>query len=1133
MEKLTRRDWTFLAICIAVFATSLLVALTNFSRAFPEASIEFRYDRSASRAIAERVLQGEGIDPSSLRHTAVFDADEAAKIFLERTLGLEKASVVMRQDVHLWFWRHRWFRPMQEEEYAVDVAPTGQIVAFSHHVPEKRAIPTPDAATARATAKSFLTRNGVALSSIHLVSQSERNLPHRVQRIFTWESSSIRPGGASYRYDVTIDGGVIGAFTQHVRVPDEWQRTYRELRSKNLLAGKVDTVFLIITMIAALAVFIVRLRRGDMRLRFLIGVGVVAIVLTAGVSVNSFPSALAEYDTTSSYSAFLAQFSFGTVLQALGTAMLLIVICGAGEVLYRERLPQHLAISRIWTPRALGSKRVFRSFVLAYTLVAFFLAYQVVFYLVVGHFGAWAPADIPYDDILNSALPWVAVLFAGFFPALSEEFLSRAFSIPFFHRLLRSRIVAIVVAGFIWGFGHSTYPNQPFFIRGLEVGLAGVLLGFLFDAFGLLPLLIWHYTVDAFYTSMLLFRSHNAYYIGSAAVASFIFAIPMLLSIALYLRRGGFVPDDDLTNATMPVTAPPPPVAAGTAIELPAATPLTHRALIVCAVAILAAGVVIAMHPASPDDAVDYRITRSKAKEIAAAHMKRLQPSSHAAGAAVGAPPYSRAIATTSEGFRSWAAQSRREDGGGPGSFDSTAAEYMLRRGLSMQKLVAIFRSKIEAGTWTVRFFTPMQTDEFFVEVDPRTSRTIGYHKYQAETNAGARLDQAHALAIALPAFRLYGLDPAAFALKEALTFPQPNRRDWLFHFQETQPIVADAFRRATIRVAGSEVTQFNVTVKVPDEVYREASLETLRNVILMVLKIAGGMVAVTTLVTGFVIAAMGRRPRWDRALRWTLVLAVIPILSAAAGYEDALFGYNTSVRWDTFFAGLSVDVLRGIGLRLGAIFLAFAVIDAAFPAAFAVLSREGRTRFGRSAVVAAFTAIAAALAIRGFVQFVADRFAGSAMVSLDISNLVVIAFPAAMATGNAIFNAVIGSAVAACFAVAFGTMRKRRWVPGAIIVAIVFCASLDPGVASAGMPLMLLRSALLAVAAWAVVRYVLTGSMLAWPVTLFTAAMLEAAVTMATNDRSDLLVNSIVVMTVLAGAILWLVVPRVEEGHA
>ena len=48
------------------------------------------------------------------------------------------------------------------------------------------------------------------------------------------------------------------------------------------------------------------------------------------------------------------------ILQSVATAMLLIVVCGAGEVLYRERLPQHLAIPRVFTPRALASKRVFR-----------------------------------------------------------------------------------------------------------------------------------------------------------------------------------------------------------------------------------------------------------------------------------------------------------------------------------------------------------------------------------------------------------------------------------------------------------------------------------------------------------------------------------------------------------------------------------------------------------------------------------------------------------------------------------------------------------------------------------------------------------------------------------------------------
>ena len=86
---------------------------------------------------------------------------------------------------------------------------------------------------------------------------------------------------------------------------------------------------------------------------------------------------------------------------------------------------------------------------------------------------------MPYDEIMNSAIPWAAVLFAGFFPAFSEEFLSRAFAIPFIQKYARSRMVAIVVAAFIWGFGHSAYPNQPFWIRGVEVGLAGIVAGLL------------------------------------------------------------------------------------------------------------------------------------------------------------------------------------------------------------------------------------------------------------------------------------------------------------------------------------------------------------------------------------------------------------------------------------------------------------------------------------------------------------------------------------------------------------------------------------------------------------------------------------------------------------------------------
>ncbi len=557
MTRLSRRDLAFIAICVALAALSTIVIARYYHRAFPEASIDFKFDRKSSRAIAEQLLQRQRVNVRDMKHAVRFDSDDSARIFLERSHAMQKG-------VQLWTWHHRWFRPLQEEELSVDVAPTGEIVAFSHTIPEERAI----AGTLAAPPVEFLRSIGV--SDVQLISTSERRLPKRTQQIYTFDSTRIRPADAPYRHIVTVDGNVISGYSQRLKVPDAWLRSYHALRSKNAAAGAVDVIFFVGTAIAAVVVFIIRLRRGDLHLRFLLGIGIAAIVLTAGTALNSMPAQLAYYDTNSSYPAFLGNATFGVLVQCFGTAMMLIVLCGAGEVLYRERMPEKLAIPRVFTRSALGSRRVFLSLILGYALVPLFIAYQIVFYLTAQKFGAWSPQELPYDDLLQSALPWFAVLFAGFYPALSEEFLSRAFSIPFFERLLRSRIVAIVLAAFIWGFGHSGYANQPFYIRGVEVGIVGVVAGLLMQRFGLLPLLIWHYTVDAVYTATLMFASGNAYYVATAAASSLIFAVPLIVMIVFYIRNRGFAPDDELSNHTLPLAPPPePPEAEVAAAQFP------------------------------------------------------------------------------------------------------------------------------------------------------------------------------------------------------------------------------------------------------------------------------------------------------------------------------------------------------------------------------------------------------------------------------------------------------------------------------------------------------------------------------------------------------------------------------------
>jgi membrane protease YdiL (CAAX protease family) len=1119
IERLTRRDWILIAVCIGVVAVSLFIVFNWFYAAFPEASIDFRYDRDTSLPLARRILDAQRIDVRDMKHAALFDGDEIAKIFLERSLGLSTANKLMRTDVRIWWWRHRWFRPLQEEEFDIDVAPTGEIVSFVDRIPESRALPTLDPAAAQRIAESFLVRAGVKLADLQPVVQSERTLPSRVQRIFTWDSQSIHPAGAPYRYTVTVDGDRVSRYDQRVRVPDQWQRDYQDLRSKNLLAGKIDSVFFVITLIAAVVIFITRLLRGDVSLRLLLGIAIASVVLVTGTSLNSFPSEVASYDTTSSYPAFLSRVVISAILSGIGQAMLLAVLVGSGEVLYRQRLPQHLAIPRLWQRKALASKRVFLSFVLGYALVAFFIAYQVAFYLIAEKFGAWSPAEVPYDDMLNTAFPWIAVLFAGFFPALSEEFISRAFSIPLFERIFRSRIAAIIIAGFIWGFGHATYPNQPFFIRGLEVGLTGVLLGFLFFRFGLLPLLIWHYTIDAIYTALLLFRSGSTYYIVSAGAASLAFAIPMLISLALYIRNRGFIADDDLSNATIPIKPVPERVVReAEAITYPPAQGVSRMRLMACVAVVAIACALVAVRPASVDDTIDYRITDEQAKTLAAPFRVGMKN-----------------LAVPQEGFRSWDRSSPREDGGSPDGFDGVALDYLLHHGLPMNAIVQVLTTKIQAGTWMVRSFTPLQKDETFTEVDPRAARVIGYHKYQDEKKPGPRLEQPAALAIAQSSFPRFGATTRGLDLKEALAFQQPNRRDWLFHFQEHAPLVAEAYRRISVRVAGDQVTQFTSTVKIPDQAYRDAAQTTVLNIVLVVLRIIGALTLLSLTVTGFVMAARKHFP-WRRPAVWTAILAIVPIAGAILRWKNALFTYPTSIGWDTFVNSQVVSAIAVTGVQIGILFLALAGIEAVYPHGLDWFRREGRARFGRGALIAALLAIGLVLIRRLALQWMTQAFPSMSTAGVvDIPQAVNIAWPSLLAIGEAALRAMEASAAVALFVVGLRGMPRAERFADATAIAAIFFVSLDPTTRPPEAPFMLFSAVTAAVLAWLIIRYVLGNNLLSYPVAVALAMLLGSAAALLQNHRPDLIANAVVEIAAAVALAIWIAArgPRIADNEA
>src|SRR3954466_1621227 len=155
-DRFNRADYRFLAVCVALLAGTAWFSVRNFYRAFPEASIDFRVNRADGQSLAGAFLAGQHYDTTAYRQASSFTFDDDAKTFLEREAGLQQANRIMGTRVRLWRWSYRWFRPLQKEEFRVDITPRGELAGFRHEIGEDAARPSVSSEQARALAEDFL-----------------------------------------------------------------------------------------------------------------------------------------------------------------------------------------------------------------------------------------------------------------------------------------------------------------------------------------------------------------------------------------------------------------------------------------------------------------------------------------------------------------------------------------------------------------------------------------------------------------------------------------------------------------------------------------------------------------------------------------------------------------------------------------------------------------------------------------------------------------------------------------------------------------------------------------------------------------------------------------------------------------
>jgi membrane protease YdiL (CAAX protease family) len=844
--------------------------------AFPYASLSLTVGGKEARRAAEVFLRERGINLDGYLVGISFEDDERAREFLERTLGSRQANELMRDRINAWHWKVRFFRSFQKEELEVDVDPGGKLVGFEHTLPEDAG--GGDAGdSARKKAWSFLEPlvPGPVRSALRTSDARERILPHRTDRSFSWKRSFPEFPSLDYMYEVVVAGSRVSSYREYLRVPEYFVR----LRDQEAGRGELLTQIAgFLTFLFAISVVLVMMRRhsgGDTGLRVALILGLSVFLLTAVHGANSWPLYFSRYDTSNTLPSHMAFAYLALLLEGLLSAFVVVYAATLGSRLERETPraraaegPPLLSFRQLFTMRGLLSASSSLAVAAGGLGAAAVLGWQTVFYLLGRKWlGAYVPAEVPWSDILSTAMPWVYPLIIGFTAAMTEELLFRLMGVSFFRRLA-GNVAGLLIPAALWAFMHCNYPQQPYWIRGVELTAVGFFWGWLYLRFGILASLTAHYLFNSFLGAMLLITAGStALRFAGALVVCLPLMIPLLRLAAgrpSYEEADGICEPASIDESHAPV--PPQEPVASIRESVPPPLSRTKRLALLLLGAL---GFLVAIFWPAPrlGASEPSRINRMQAVSIAAETL--------------------RARGVALEGMHLVATYRR--------NLDFYQARYLVRA-LGTRQTARFLDGRVPVNLWYVRAFRSARRTEHLVKLTG-DGAIFSYNLIIPEDEPGAALPSAEALEKArsyLEGCVKRGRGDSGWDLVESIAHRRRNRIDYDFRFECPSVRAGQAVLRADVQMKGGEVLNYYPYFKLPEDLLRVQKGHRLGDVLIAALFLLAGLyvfIRSLKLLAGTLRSSPGRL---SLAMRVAIAPAALQLLGRFVTWPDVLFEYET-----------------------------------------------------------------------------------------------------------------------------------------------------------------------------------------------------------------------------------------------
>lgn len=191
-------------------------------------------NRNEAVKLATEFLQRKGVNVERYKVAAEFRArlnydDDDTAYILEHA---DRATLhrLWLEHLPIAYWRVRFFRPLEREEWFVYIRPDGRLIGHWHRVPEEAKGAKLMKAEAQKRAENYIRELGIEPSEWNLIEEDSFERPNRLDWRFTYEHKTFQVAEAKLQMSVFVQGEEAQGYAAWLQVPEDWrfEREYFE-----------------------------------------------------------------------------------------------------------------------------------------------------------------------------------------------------------------------------------------------------------------------------------------------------------------------------------------------------------------------------------------------------------------------------------------------------------------------------------------------------------------------------------------------------------------------------------------------------------------------------------------------------------------------------------------------------------------------------------------------------------------------------------------------------------------------------------------------------------------------------------------------------------------------------------------